>query len=123
MSCYAGLTPRQFQSGTSDRQARIRKRGPHLVRRLLLNVALGITRQCDQAQALFDRVSGGQKTRRKKAAVAVGRKMLIIAWAMMRDEVDWNPRKMGSLAAVNTPVMNHQKERFTPGSIQGIAAG
>jgi len=99
VSCYAGLTPRQHQSGAMNRQGRISKRGPALLRGLLLHVAWGMTRQCDQAKAVFDRVTGGHASKRKKAAVAVGRKVLICAWAMMRDRTDWQPQKMGLAAS------------------------
>jgi hypothetical protein len=37
----------------------------------------------------FARISGGQKTRRKKAAVAVARKILVWCWAMLRDGTRW----------------------------------
>lgn len=39
-------------------------------------------------------MSGKQKTRRKKAAVALARKISVIAWAMLRDESDWDPQRM-----------------------------
>lgn len=94
VSCYAGLTPRQFQSGTMDRQGRISKRGPAVLRSLLTHAAWGMTRHCPEAKVVFDRVAGGSKTRRKKAAIAVSRKVLVCAWAMMRDESDWDPRRM-----------------------------
>lgn len=35
-----------------------------------------------------------QKTRKKKAAIALARKLAVIAWAMLRDEEDWEPGKM-----------------------------
>jgi len=97
VSCYAGLTPRQFQSGIANRQGRISKRGPAVMRRVLLQVSWGMTRQCPEAKAVFDRISGGQTSQKKKAAVAVGRKILTCAWAMMRDESEWDPRKMTHL--------------------------
>ena len=43
---------------------------------------------------MYDRIYGGQKTRKKKAAVALARKIAVIAWAMLRDEKDWDPGKM-----------------------------
>jgi len=39
----------------------------------------------------YDRIRCGTQSRKKKAAVAVARKILILAWAMMRDEVDYDP--------------------------------
>ena len=36
-----------------------------------------------------DRICGKQKTRKKKAAVALARKIAVLAWAMLRVEKDW----------------------------------
>ena len=41
-----------------------------------------------------DRICGKQKTRKKKAAVALARKIAVLAWAMLRDEKDWAPTHM-----------------------------
>lgn len=55
--------------------------------------------------AVFNRISKGQKTRRKQAAVALGRKVLCWCWAMLRDGVDWRwpategPKQTGDLAS------------------------
>jgi hypothetical protein len=38
---------------------------------------------------VFARISKGQKTRRKQAAVALGRRVLTWCWAMLRDGTDW----------------------------------
>ena len=40
-------------------------------------------------RAVFNRISKGQKTRRKQAAVALGRKVLCWCWAMLRDGREW----------------------------------
>ncbi len=37
---------------------------------------------------------GKQKTRKKKAAIALARKIAVLAWAMLRDETDWDPKRM-----------------------------
>lgn len=39
-------------------------------------------------------ISGKQKTRKKKAAVALALKIAVIAWALLRDEKDWEPKRM-----------------------------
>jgi transposase len=46
------------------------------------------------AKAVYDRVYGKQKTRKKKAAIALARKIAVLAWAMLRDEKDWDPNTM-----------------------------
>ena len=89
VSAYVGLVPRQFESGTMSRQGRITKQGPGLLRRLLVQIAWGMERRCPYVAVLFKRLSGGQKNRRKKAAVAVARKILVWCWAMLRDGTRW----------------------------------
>ncbi len=37
------------------------------------------------AKGVYERICGKQKTRKKKAAVALARKLAVIAWAMLRD--------------------------------------
>lgn len=86
---YAGLVPRRYQSGTYDYQGRVSKQGCALLRKLLVEVAWAMRRHNPPARDFFDRVSAGEKTRRKKAAVATGRKVLTWCWALLRDERDW----------------------------------
>ena len=46
------------------------------------------------ARATYDRIHGGQKTRKKKAAIALARKIAVVAWSMLKHESDWDPRRM-----------------------------
>jgi transposase len=46
------------------------------------------------AKGIYDRICGKQKTRKKKAAFALARKIAVLAWAMLRDEKDWDPKTM-----------------------------
>lgn len=94
VSAYFGLVPRQFQSGETDRNGRITKRGNPLARTILVECAWASLRYNPWAKAIFERVCGKQKTRKKKAAVALARKLAVIAWAMLRDEKDWDPQQM-----------------------------
>ena len=89
VGAYVGLVPRQFESGTMSRKGRITKQGPGLLRRLLLQIAWGMARRCEYVRLLFARLTGGQRTRRKKAAVAVARKIVVWCWAMLRDGTRW----------------------------------
>jgi transposase len=89
VSAYVGLVPRQFESGTMSRQGRISKQGPSLLRRLLVQIAWGMEQRSPYVARLFERISGGHKTRRKRAAVAVARKILVWCWAMLRDGTRW----------------------------------
>lgn len=88
VSAYGGLIPRQFQSGEDDRRGRITKRGPAVLRKLLVQCAWCMLRYNRWARAVFDRLSRG-KARRKQAVVALARKVLVRCWAMLRDDRPW----------------------------------
>ncbi len=89
VSAYAGLVPRRYQSGEMDRSGRISKAGCGKLRKLLTEIAWGMLRHNSYGAAVFNRISKGQKTRRKQAAVALGRKVLCWCWAMLRDGSEW----------------------------------
>ena len=89
VSAYAGLVPRQYQSGEQDRRGRISKCGPRRLRRALVEAAWCLLRYNAWGARLFARLTKGQKTRRKAAIVAVARKLLIRCWGMLRKETDW----------------------------------
>lgn len=89
---YAGLTPRRYQSGEMDRSGRISRAGNGRLRKLLVQIAWGMVAQGYNARgkAIFDHVCHGSRTRRKQAAVALARRVLIWCWAMMRDGTQWD---------------------------------
>jgi len=97
VSAYFGLVPRQYQSGETDRNGRITKRGNPLARTILVECAWASLRYNPWAKGVYERICGKQKTRKKKAAVALARKLAVIAWAMLRDQKDWNPQQMISV--------------------------
>jgi len=88
VSAYAGLVPRQYQSGETDRRGRITKRGPALLRKLLVECAWVMLRYNSWARAVYQRLSRG-KARKKQAIVALARKLLVRCWAMLRDGTSW----------------------------------
>lgn len=94
LSSYLGLTPKQYQSGETDRSGRISKRGSRLLRAMLLECAWASTRYNAWSKLTYERIHGGNKTRRKKAGIALARKIAVIAWAMMRDETNYDSRKL-----------------------------
>jgi transposase len=74
VSAYAGLVPKQYQSGQMNRLGRITGQGPGLLRRVLVQVAWGLQRRSDtRGHAVFERLCHGQRTRRKQAVVALAR--------------------------------------------------
>jgi transposase len=89
VSSYAGLVPRRYQSGQMDRQGRIHKRGPRLLRSALVEAAWVMLRLNPWARSLYERFCAGQKTRRKKAIVAVARKLLVRCWVTLLRKEPW----------------------------------
>jgi transposase len=91
VSAYAGLVPKQYQSGQMNRLGRITGQGPGLLRRVLVQVAWGLQRrEGTRGRAVFERLCHGQRTRRKQSAVALARKILIWCWAILRDGSVWD---------------------------------
>lgn len=89
VGAYAGLVPRLIESGTMSRHGKITGRGNKLLRALRVEVSWLMRRYNPHLRAIFDNVCRGSKTRRKIAAVATARRLLIICWAMLRDGTAW----------------------------------
>jgi transposase len=85
VSAYGGLVPRQFQNGDDDRRWLISKRGPAVLRKLLVQCAWAMLRYNPWARAVYDRLCRG-KARKKQAVVALARKVLVRCWAILRDK-------------------------------------
>lgn len=90
---YFGMTPTLDASGCIARHGHISKRGPSVVRWLLVEATHRVVRYCPALRAFFERVRRGIKGRYKKAIVATGRKILTIMFAMMRDGTVFEPRR------------------------------
>lgn len=79
---YLGLTPRQDQSGQVDKQLRITKAGNRYLRRLLVGCAQYILGPFGPDTALrrwgLARCSHGGKNAKKRAVVAVARKLAVL---------------------------------------------
>lgn len=86
---YIGMVPKSFDSGETERSGRITRHGNRLVRSLLVEIAWTALRHNPWARQTFQRISGGKKSRRKIAIVAVGRKLLVRCWAMLRHQTQW----------------------------------
>lgn len=96
---YFGMTPTQDASGRIDRHGRISKRGPSVVRWVLIEAAHQVIRRCAVLRAFFDRIWRGKRDRYKKAIVATGRKLLTILFAMLRDQTPFEPARLVRPAA------------------------
>jgi transposase len=91
VSAYIGMVPKELDSGETVRRGRITKQGSRLVRSLLVEVAWAGLRYNPWVRETYQRISGGKKSRKKIAIVAVGRRLLVRCWAMLRDGTSWRP--------------------------------
>jgi transposase len=76
-----------------DRQGRIHKRGPRLLRGALTEAAWLMLRYNPWAKSVYERLVGGQKTRKKKAIVALARKLLVRCWVMLLRNEPWQKER------------------------------
>jgi transposase len=96
---YVGLTPRLFESGQVSRNGHITKAGNPLLRKLLVCVSWLSLRHNPHLAEIYRRTCRGQKNRRKIAIVAVARRLLVIAWAMLRDGTKWRRPSVPEVAS------------------------
>lgn len=103
---YFGLTPAQDQSGASDAPKRITKAGNDMVRKLLVNCANRVLRKDARDTSLKrhgDRISArGGKIAKRKAKVAVARKMAVMMLAMLKSGREYDDALAGAPPAAST---------------------
>ena len=97
---YLGLVPRQFQSGNDNPELRITKTGDPLVRRLLVQAAhyiLGPLNTVDSDLRRFGlSMAEGSKSARKKAVVAVARRLAVLLHALWRSGEVYDPLRQAN---------------------------
>jgi len=86
---YAGLTPKQYQSGQMERQGKISGQGNKLLRNLLVEICWISLRYNPWARDTYNRLLRGSPSRKKIAITALARKLVVRCWVMLRDEQDW----------------------------------
>ncbi len=93
MAAALGLTPRQYSSGGKQRLLGISKRGDAYLRTLLIHGARAVVSQARHREDRLSRWVTGIATRRHPnvAAVALANKTARMAWAMLRNETDYDP--------------------------------
>jgi transposase len=95
IGAYAGLCPRRDQSGESDPQLRISKRGDAYLRRLLVSAAQYILGPFGPASALreYGLMLAAEGTRRakKRAVVAVARKLSVLLLSLWKNQTLYRP--------------------------------
>lgn len=102
VSAYAGLVPDQRQSGQTNRLGRITGRGSRILRSALVEVAWVMLRYNPWAESVYQRICGGQKTRKKIAIIAVARKLLVRCWAMLRHKQPWQDSTTSFSASISS---------------------
>jgi transposase len=95
VSAYAGLVPRQYQSGETDRRGRITRRGPKLLRAALVECAWCSLRYNAWARKKWLDLQGNGVSK-KKAVVALARKLLVRCWAILRTGQPWREPVMAA---------------------------
>jgi transposase len=110
VSAYSGMVPRQHQSGEMDRRGRITKRGPALLRKMLVECAWCTIRYNAWARGIYQRLTGGGQRRKKQAIVALARKILVRCWAMLRDQKPWRDPQTGAKPKLPPSKRRRQEE-------------
>jgi transposase len=93
MAAALGLTPRQHSSGGNDHLLGISKRGDVYLRSLLIHGARAVVSQAKHKEDRLSRWVTSIAARRHPnvAAVALANKTARMAWAMLRNETDYDP--------------------------------
>ena len=89
VGCYLGLVPCQDASAGRDRLGHITGDGPPTVRKLLCESAWQAVRRSPAIKAYFERVTRGDKDRKKVALVATAHKLARAMAAMLRSGESW----------------------------------
>lgn len=97
VGAYLGLTPKRYQSGQHDHQGRISRAGDRQMRGLLFEAAQVLMfRAGGKADALQHWARNlAARTSRKKALVALARRMAVIMHAMLINQTDFQDQAAG----------------------------
>jgi transposase len=97
---YLGLSPRRDQSGDCDKQLRITKAGDSYLRRLLVSAAQYILgpfgKDCALREHGLRLCERGGPRAKKKAVVAVARKLAVLMVTLWKSGEDFEPKGAGA---------------------------
>lgn len=96
VSNYLGMVPRLYESGQMSRNGHITRAGNPMLRSLLVEVSWLALRWNPYLAQTYQRIRGNGKRRGKVAIVATARRLLVIAWAMLRDNKPWCMPKLSA---------------------------
>lgn len=97
VAAYAGFDPIERSSAERQRFLGISKAGSRLLRYLLVEAAQTAVRYDEDLKRFYKRLA--QRRGRPKAKVAAARKLLIRAYIMLRDEIDYAEFRRRAVAA------------------------
>jgi transposase len=101
VGCYLGMVPKQDASGDSSPQLRITKTGDRMLRRLLVGSAQYILgpfgEDCDLRRHGLKLAERGGKNAKKRAVVAVGRKLAVLLHSMWRSGEVYEPLRRAAM--------------------------
>ena len=97
VAAYVGFDPVERSSAERQRFLGISKGGSRLLRYLLVEAAQTAVRNDEDLQRFYKRLA--QRRGRPKAKVAAARKLLIRAYIMLRDEIDYAEFRRRAVAA------------------------
>jgi transposase len=107
VTAYVGLEPREFSSDTKQRWGGISKAGSRLLRFLLVEAAQHAARGDGELRNTYRHLS--LRRGRPKALVAVARKLLVRAYILLRDEIDY-ATYLRRTVAVGRPGGSHEQQ-------------
>ena len=84
LSSFAGLTPSEFSSGDKTHRGHISRQGSPRLRAILVQAAWRAIRQDPELELIFNRIAA--RATKKKAIVAIARKLLGRARAVLREQ-------------------------------------
>lgn len=91
LASYAGLVPREDQSGEHHYRGRITKKGPGNLRWILIACATAAIKAEGRFKRLYRRVS--RRSGKNRAKVAVAHKLITIVWALLTRDEDYQEKE------------------------------
>jgi transposase len=119
VASYFGLVPSVEQSGPNTILGRISRRGSPHMRRILCQVALVVSaRGSPHLRRWYQQVK--QRRGTQKAIVALSRKILVIVWAMLRDNTRYQDPDQDSDTDTNTNTNTEKDKDRARGRLEAL---
>jgi transposase len=88
LACFAGLTQSEFSTGESIRKGRITRQGRGCIRAWLIQCAWVCLRKDPAMMEAYRRIAGNTGSK-KKAIVAIARKLTVRIWACLHTKTEY----------------------------------